>query len=458
VIDPPIAGEPTLSAPLPRRSRRQSVDFNRPFARLAVTHGFGMAGEAALALALAGSLFFKVDPSEGRQKVFLGLVLTMAPFALVGPLLGPMVDRVKGGHRAVIIASMAGRVVTAVVMIPAAAAGSLFLFPEAFVMLVLAKTYQVAKAAVVPNVVEGDLELVEANSKLQLIGGLSGFVAIAPAGLALLFGSEWVLVICTLCFAAGTIASFRIPRTRVAVDDPAATELAEAHSPLVVVESTSMAVIRGLVGFVTLLLAFALRGGAGLPPVQNLARNVGAALARHGHVTVLPIPGDLPQWYFAVVVAMAVVGGLIGASLAPRLRRAVAEERILGGSLVLVVAAGVWCAVVGGVAGFGGLSFLVAMAASVGKQAFDSMIQRDAPESNRGRLFARFESRFQVAWVIGAVIPTAIRIPITVGAWMVAVTAAATAVFYVAGGFGQLSRSGKSGISTSSESSGNSTP
>lgn len=430
--------------------------IDRPFARLAATHGLGMAGEATVALALAGSLFFKVDPAEGRQKVLLGLLLTMAPFALVGPFIGPLVDRVRGGHRVVIIATMIARVMTAIVMVPAAASNSWLLFPEAFVMLVLAKTYQVAKAAFVPEVVDGDLALVEANSKLQLIGGLSGFVVMAPAAIALIFGTGWVLVVCAAAFTAASVAAIRLPRGRAPLGSAGEAERSEVRSLVVVIESSSMAVIRGLVGFVTLLLAFALRGGVAGPAAENLARNVGAALERLVGVTVVAARGEPPKWYFVAVIAMGLLGSLGGAASAPALRKVFAEERILGGSLVLALGAGLWCALIDGLAGSAGLALLIAAAATIGKQAFDSMIQRDAPDADRGRLFAVFESRFQVAWVVGAVIPTALSIPIQVGAWMVVVIAGATAVFYLLGAFGQLPRSGKSGISTSESSSGRS--
>lgn len=96
------------------------------------------------------------------------------------------------------------------------------------------------------------------------------------------------------------------------------------------------------------------------------------------------------------------------------------------------------------------------MAASVGKQAFDSLVQRDAPDADRGRIFARFEARFQIAWVVGAVIPAAIAIDIAVGAVMVMLVGMIALGGYLTGGFGQLSRSGKSGISNGSSSSGNS--
>ena len=93
--------------PLTRPPRRLNVDWDAAFPRLALCHLLSVSGETLVVLSLAGSFFFKVDPAQGREKVILGLLFTMAPFALVGPLIGPMIDRVKGGHRVVIQATMA---------------------------------------------------------------------------------------------------------------------------------------------------------------------------------------------------------------------------------------------------------------------------------------------------------------------------------------------------------------
>ncbi|HNI35785.1 MAG TPA: hypothetical protein PLV93_10320 [Microthrixaceae bacterium] len=213
-----------LSGPV---RRRLGVDWDAAFPRLAVCHMLSVAGETLVVLSLAGSFFFKVDPSQGREKVILGLLFTMAPFALVGPLIGPLIDRVRGGHRAVIQGTMAMRVVVAVAMMIAVVNDSIALFPEAFAMLVLAKTYQIAKAAVVPTTVAGDLELVEANSKLQLLSGLAAMVAGAVGGVALQIGPEWVLGLTTVVFATASVAAFRLhpslrgdAEERLAVDEP----------------------------------------------------------------------------------------------------------------------------------------------------------------------------------------------------------------------------------------------
>ncbi len=436
--------------------RVRSVDRHGPFARLAATHAFGMAGEATLALALAGTLFFEVDPAEGREKVLLGLILTMTPFALVGPLIGPMVDRVRGGHRAVIIGSMVLRTLIAVVMVPSTANESLLLFPQAFLMLVLAKTYQVSKAAVVPQVIEGQRNLVEANSKLQLLGGLAGFATMAPAGLCYLIGPGWVMGWCAICFAGASVAAWTLEAGSEEPDgsgdaQPVVDQAAEARSAAGAVavagEAASMAVIRAAVGFSTFVLAFELRSVPDVSRSEQLARNAAEHLPG---VAVPPVTGEFPTWYFGVVVAMGVVGGLVGSTVSPRLRAIVAEERILLGALGVVALAGLWGIVFDGLLAFSGLALGVAVAAATGKQAFDAIVQKETPSRDRGRLFAVLESRFQVAWVIGGLIPVAIELSVGAGSVVVAAVAALAIAAAITGRFGQPSKpSGESGTSIS---------
>ena len=62
----------------------------------------------------------------------------------------------------------------------------------------------------------------------------------------------------------------------------------------------------------------------------------------------------------------------------------------------------------GGRVGAVAIAFFVAVGASAGRIAFDSLLQRDGPEHLRGRAFARFETRFQLVVVRGALIPVAL--------------------------------------------------
>ena len=165
----------------PEKSKRKVAVS--PFVRLSRVHAFSAAGDAMITVALAGSLFFSIDPSAARWRVGLYLALTIAPFAVISPLIGPIIDRYAGGRRIMIFGINLLRVIVAALMVTNL--DSLFLFPLAFAILILQKSYAIAKAAVVPTTVSSNQELVEKNSRLSLLSGIAGFVGAAPAALLL---------------------------------------------------------------------------------------------------------------------------------------------------------------------------------------------------------------------------------------------------------------------------------
>ena len=77
--------------------------------RLARTHAASTAADAMVATALAGTIFFAAATADARGKVFLYLLLTMAPFAVVAPLIGPALDRARSGRRWVVIGTAVAR-------------------------------------------------------------------------------------------------------------------------------------------------------------------------------------------------------------------------------------------------------------------------------------------------------------------------------------------------------------
>jgi len=101
--------------------------------------------------------------------------------------------------------------------------------------------------------------------------------------------------------------------------------------------------------------------------------------------------------------------------------------------LLLGVGAGLLAAVVGGVVGLVVAALAVGTAASAGKQCFDSIVQRDAPDANRGRSFARFETRFQLVWVLGGFLPVVVAIPARIGYVVLAAAAGFALSTYLAG-------------------------
>ena len=55
--------------------------------------------DAAMAVALANTLFFAAASGESKSKVALYLLITIAPFAVIAPLIGPALDRLQHGRR-----------------------------------------------------------------------------------------------------------------------------------------------------------------------------------------------------------------------------------------------------------------------------------------------------------------------------------------------------------------------
>ncbi len=401
-------GSPTIapmSEPFPPSVAR---DPRRPFAaspftRLARTHALSAAGDALFFVSLAGSVFFSVSPTEARWKIGLYLLLTFAPFAVAAPFIGPALDRARGGRRWMIVATMALRALLCVLIVRDI--DKVQWYFEAFLMLVFSKAYLISRAAVVPTTVRTDRELVEANSKLALISGMAAVAGGGP-GLLLLkiggdrLGPQLAVGLGAAVFAVGVVFAARLPRVSVAPERATDVEKHELRNAGIRLAASAMALLRASVGLLFLLLAFAFKSGA------------------------------LQPWMVGAAGIAAQGGVLAGAALAPRLRQAFNEPRIIIGSLAATMIGGLVAAVLGGVVGAMLLSFLLGTTSGTAKQSFDALVQRDAPDANRGRSFARFETRFQLAWVLGAAIPLLLPLPLFWGYLIIGVAMALAMISY----------------------------
>ncbi len=407
----------------------QPVPAFSPFQRLARVHAAATATDAVIAVALAGSIFFSISPDAARDRLALYLALTVAPFAVVTPLIGPVIDRMPGGRRAMILVTNLGRLAVALLMIRHL--DTLWLFPEAFALLVLQKSYAVAKSAVVPRYVTSKINLVQANSRLALISAVMSLVG-AGIGAALAFlGSPAVAAgAATVGYLVAAAITLQLPRIPVARRRPTETERSALRAATILLSAWVMAVMRGAVGFVTFMLAFELRGGEEGLDVSAAGAALGGAVASERGIDIVGDP-SAPFWHYAVVVAAAGLAAFTGVQIAPMLRRSLVEELILLGALTVVLAAALLGAMSGGLMGLTLLSAGVAISAAAGKLAFDSLVQRDAPDANHGRSFSRFEARFQIAWVVGAFVPVILPIPARLGSVLVALVTAAALISFI---------------------------
>ena len=376
-----------------------------PFQRLATTHALSTAGDVALVVALADS-FLALDADAARGKVLLYLLISVAPFAVVAPLIGPLVDRVPGGRRMVMMITLVTRAAVYLMLVPAI--DSLAMFPLAFVVLVMQKTYGVSKSALVPVVVRSNAELVEANSKLGLLAGVAGAGAAVVFGICAVISSGVALVAGAAVLLYAVTVARRLPPDIIASQPARHDEREELRQPVVVLAAGAMAVLRGVLGFLFFHLFFWIR-------------------TEH-----------YPAYWLGLAVASVTVGVMAGNALAPLLRRRVRERLMILGSLVTVGVAGVIAAVMADVGAAVLLSVVCNLAAAVCRMAFESILQATAPDANKARAFAAFETRFQLSWVLAGVLPSLLTMPGWVGFLIVGIAGGVGAAIYLGGGVGKV--------------------
>ncbi|MER7490726.1 MFS transporter [Streptomyces sp. NPDC126497] len=384
--------------------------------KLIELHGVNGAGDVMITVALASTVFFSVPTDEARGRVALYLAITMAPFTLLAPVIGPLLDRLPHGRRAAMAGAMLARALLALVLSGAVVTGGLELYPAALGVLVASKAYGVVRSAVVPRLLPPAFSLVKANSRVTL-GGLLATGIAAPIGAGLQqIGPRWPLYGAFVIFVTGTLLSFRLPPTVDSAkgEDVALLAADERHlrvprgrpgrrpglrtvGPAVTHALGANATVRCLTGFLIFFLAFLLR--------------------EH------PMTGQSAAVSLGIVGVAAGTGNALGTAVGAWLRSR-APEFIIVTVVACVLAAAVLAAVFFGAVLVACLAAIAGFAQALAKLSLDALIQRDVPEPVRTSAFARSETLLQMAWVlggaIGIVMPLVGPLGLAVGAAIVA--------------------------------------
>lgn len=337
--------------------------------------------DAAVTVALANTLFFAAATAESKTNVALYLAITVAPFAVVAPVIGPLLDRLQRGRRAALAVSFAGRAILAVVM--ALNYENWLLYPAALGTLVLSKSYMVLKAAVTPRVLPETIGLTTTNSRLTTFGLVAGgvFGAIA-AGVAWAFGSPGALFYTAGLAVVGVWLCVRIPRWVEVTAGEVPAALRSTHRgkrrPMgrgVLTSLWGNGSIRILTGFLALFVAFVVKAQTESDPSRQLflIGIVGAAAGAGGFI------GNFAGSRASFGRADAVVLSCIGA--------------VVCSTVVAAVIPGIWTAAIVGLVG--------STASALAKVSLDAVVQRDLPEESRASAFGRSETVLQLAWVFG---------------------------------------------------------
>ncbi|WP_186783247.1 MFS transporter [Streptomyces sp. CBG33] len=430
--------------------------------RLIELHGVNGAGDVMITVALASTVFFSVPTDEARGRVALYLAVTMLPFTLLAPVVGPLLDRLPHGRRAAMAGSMLARAVLALVLSGAVATGSLEMYPAALGVLVASKAYGVVRSAVVPRLLPQGFSLVKANSRVTL-GGLLATGVAAPVGAGLqMIGPGWPLYGACLLFLGGAFLSFRLPpkvdsargerRALLAADEQHLAAAVDARWDPVTTDDKTDDKTDSTDNKEEEKDRDGREGGRGEgkgkgkgkerrrkgPGLRTVGPAVTHALAANACVRCQsgflifflafllrehPLTGQSAAVSLAVVGVAAGAGNALGTAVGAWLRARAPEViivTVVGALVAVAVSAAVFfgaavVAVLGAVAGF---------TQALAKLSLDALIQRDVPELVRTSAFARSETLLQMAWVVGGAIGIALPLRgplgLSVGALIVA--------------------------------------
>jgi MFS family permease len=386
--------------------------------RLFDLHAVSCAGDALITIGLAGTIFFNVPLGEARGKVALYLLITMVPFALLAPVVGPLLDHFRQGRRYALAVTMLGRAFLAYVI-----SDHLFgwgLYPAAFGVLALSRAYGVARSAAVPRLLPEGIGLSQAGARASVYGTFAGAV-VAPIGLlAFKFGPQWPLRVSSIIFIVGMIVALRLPpradsEPPEAVPQPwrAMLRLGRgADRPLsgklVVASLIGSASLRLLYGFLLLFLTFVVVGN------QLDTHMFGTDI---GHKAAVGVVGG----------ALA-IGTFLSTAVGTRLRirRPLALQ---SAGLTITAGVAVLATIFYSLPMVALFALVTSIFSGISKLAIDASIQERIPERLRASAFAHSETVLMIAWVAGGavgIIPLPGRMGVALGA-LLAVAAAVRA-------------------------------
>jgi hypothetical protein len=386
------------------------------------------AADAFVTVALAGTIFFSTSVDQARGRVVLFLIITMAPFAVLAPFIGPALDRIQQGRRFVLAGTMMARGLLCFAM-SANVTNSVTLLPAAFGILVLQKAGGVVKASVTPRLLPAEITLVRANARSGLISlAVSTVAAGVAAGVQYTAGAAWTLRVALLIYLAAMFIALRLPEQ---IDVPAPVpggEVAPRPSPAdrparagqgragqgraaqpalppgaaapsghgtshghrgrwitlasvgpVVTEAMTInAVLRAFSGYILFLLAF-------------LVRSVNLGTPHH----------PLSHNFALGALAAGLSAGSLAAMLLGSFFRGRAPHLIMFSVLAIAPAVAIVCAWAFGLWAVVAIMFTAIFCASLAKLGQDSIVQREIGDEIRSSTFAVSETINQVANVAG---------------------------------------------------------
>lgn len=417
-------------------ARSQGADASG-LSRVTEMQVLASAGDAAFTVSLASTIL-ALPLGQARGQVALFLITTMAPFVVLAPLVGPLLDRWRHGRRWAIGSTLALRAFLSWVLAGVVADGSPWLLPLALLCLMATRAYAVALSAGIPLVRPDAITLVVANSRQSvatLIGMVLGAAVAAPVGR---LGAPWSLRVAFVIYVVATVLAIRLP---AAVDsaretpgayaaspppdssadppsaDPPSADATPADPPPAdpsadpLIEPTPSRRER----------ARELRRS--LPaPVRAALTTASGAKVLSGFVTLFlsfllwdqPLPGVSSVLALGLVGVAAGAGNGLGSFIGNRIGDR-SPTVIASTALLVAIAAGLLVTLAYSLPAVVLLGLVSGAFGQLAKLCLDALIQDDTADSLRAQAFSWSETRLQAAWVGGGALGIAMPLVARLG-------------------------------------------
>ncbi len=378
---------------------------SRGFRLLTWVRVLSQGGDGAFQVGIATAFFF--DPTSATTPVDIaaGFAVLLAPFTLVGPFVGPMIDR---WHRQRIV--LVGNLIR-LALVGAIGASIILDAPKPLLYFLALATLSInrfllaALTAGIPQVVDED-DLLTANAIMPTMGTIAAAIGAAIGGVVTVFApgvSDNRLAI--LALGAAAVAFGTSSWTATALGKRALGPVARIDGKELAAEAIHLlkelrAGYRHLRDRVTPYNALAVMAAARL--LYGLMFVAAILISRH----ILSTPGSAESSikHFTLVLGFAAMGFGLAAILTPAFSRRIDRHDwivaclLLGavGQTLLAVSSSSWALL--------GAAVIVSFSVQGGKIAVDTIVQRDTDDAFRGRAFALYDVAYNTAFISAAVV------------------------------------------------------
>lgn len=403
-----------MSAPpaAPARHTPRALLFGTEFRRLLASRFAAQWGDGVFQAGLGGAVLFNPERQADPAAVAIGLAVLLLPYSLVGPFAGALLDRVNRRQLLMVANLLRATLIVLVAVAVGVGVAGAPLYVGALLVTGISRFVLAGLSAALPHVVDPD-HLVPANALAATLGAA---VATVGAGCAIALrgllgagdtGSAWATALAVAGSLAAAVVAAGFGRARLGpdgTDQPTETALAIARGLPDGLRAAAgvSSVAAGLVALAAHRLSF------------GVATLVTLLLYRHTFTSDGLLRAGLAG--VGQLLGAGAAGMLLAAVLTPLLvarcgRRATMRGALVAAALValglglpmlmtttLLAAAGLACA------------------GQVVKLSLDAAVQHDIDDPSRGRVFALYDTVFNIGFVAAvglaaAVVPDDGRAP-----------------------------------------------